>query len=623
VSESRLRRQSYVFISVLLFLSAAAAVGLALRSPAPRPTPGVAAVPAGAPSRSASAAAPAYSPQVKARLLKSLPKPMFRDVAQELGIDFVHATDPELRRARAELKIPLDIAGGGVSAADYNADGYPDLFFAGFGGGRLFRNNGGKRFEDVTGPAGLKLEGESRAGYFVDHDNDGDLDLFLTFVGQGVRLFENLGNGAFAERTQEAGFRPYQDITHELVFFDMDNDGLIDIYAASFGRWDQGQEPIVGRQNFNGAPNRLFHHVVESGQHRYQEIGEAAGVADRGWTHSVGAWDYDQDGWVDLFSFNDFGRAHVYHNLGNRTFKESSLELAIQEDYNAMGFALMDLARDGAFEMYVSEISNPTYDDDGKRVRHRHGPGEGVLEDRVLQKLERAVNNRLFRYTKDGLMENVHGKYFEPAEMGWAWDCSPIDYENDGDLDFLVLNGTEDHPPRLEGESRPHYLGQAEYLRFYANDVNVFFLNEGGFLYNISGACELSYPGNSRASAALDFDLDGDLDLAVNDYESRAKLFRNEEPWSNSWVRFRLRGTRSSRDGFGARIRVEDDLGNAQSATKVSGAGFLSQDPMELHFGLGKATRVKRALVHWPSGIEQAVEDLEARRVHTIVEPAK
>jgi hypothetical protein len=548
---------------------------------------------------------------------------MFRDVAKEVGIDFLHASDPKLRRVRAELRIPLDIAGGGVSAADYDLDGHADLFYAGFGGGRLYRNNGGKRFEDVTAQAGLKLDGESRAAYFVDQDKDGDLDLFITFVGQGVRLFENLGSGAFAEVTQAAGFHLFQDITHELVFFDMDNDGLIDIYAASFGRWDQGQEPIVGRQNFNGGPNRLFHHVMEAGRHRYLEIGEAAGVADRGWTHSVGAWDYDQDGWVDLFSFNDFSRSHVYHNLGNGSFKESSLELSIPEDYNAMGFALMDLARDGVFEMYVSEISNPMYDDEGKRVRHRHGPGEGVLEDRVLQKLGRAVNNRLVRYKKEGQMENIHGKYFEPAEMGWAWDSSPIDYENDGDLDFIVLNGTEERPPRLEGETRSPYLAQAEYLRFYANDPNLFFVNEAGFLYNVSGVCDLSYAGNSRASAVLDFDLDGDLDVAINDYESKAKLFRNEQPGSNSWIRFLLRGTRSNRDGFGARLRVEDGLGNVQSATKVSGAGFLSQDPMELHFGLGKATRVKRVSVRWPSGIEQAVEGLEVRRSHVLEEPAR
>ena len=231
-----------------------------------------------------------YSAETKKRVIKSLPKLMFVESAEELGITFQHSVNPEHRKVRAQLQIPMDIAGGGVSAADYNNDGFPDLFFCGYGGGRLWRNEGGKKFVDATVEAGLKVSAESRAAYFIDYDNDGDLDFFVTTMGLGIQLFENDGSAHFKNISEQAGLAIFRDITHEAVFFDMDNDGLLDIYTASFGRWDQGKEPQVGKQNRNGEPNRLFHHKLVNGKHLFEEIGAPARVDDPGWTHSVGAF---------------------------------------------------------------------------------------------------------------------------------------------------------------------------------------------------------------------------------------------------------------------------------------------------------------------------------------------
>ena len=560
-----------------------------------------------------------YSAETKTRLLKGLPKPMFVESAEALGITFQHSVNPEHPKMRAQLQIPMDIAGGGVSAADYNQDGFPDLFFCGYGGGRLFRNEGGKKFVDATQEAGLNVPAESRAAYFIDYDNDGDLDFFVTTMGLGIQLFENDGAAHFKNISEQAGLAAFRDITHEAVFFDMDNDGLLDIYTASFGRWDQGKEPLVGKQNRNGEPNRLFHQKLVNGKHVFEEIGASAGVNDPGWTHSVGAWDFDQDGKVDLFSFNDFARANSYHNLGHGKFAEWSIALNMQKGDNGMGFALMDLDGDGRFEAYVTEISLPLYSE-GAQVRYKMPPGTDFLSNKTLGFLARSVNNRFYCDTGSGKLVNRHNSFFEPAEMGWSWGVSAIDYENDGDLDVLVLNGTEDNPPVLEDESRPYHLAQREFIKNYANDPNVFFMNEDKFMYNVSGFCELSYRGNSRSAAWLDFDQDGDLDVAINDYEGKAKFFRNVQPTKNSWVRFRLVGKRSNRHGFGARISVEDSNHRTQHAIAVSGMGFLSQAPLELHFGLGTATRVARVTIAWPSGITQKIENLDTGRLHTIVE---
>ena len=565
---------------------------------------------------------PTYDAQTKQRLLDSLPVPMFEEIAAAVGLDFVHRPDPSLYAARAHLSIPVGIAGGGVAAADYDNDGLNDLFFAGGGGGRLYRNDGGRRLVDTTHDAGLRLEGESRAPYFVDYDNDGDMDLYLTFAWSPNRLFDNDGTGRFTDVTADVGLGRHRDMTHEAVWFDMDGDGLLEIYTAHFGPWANGNVPVVGQQNFNAGPNRLYRHRLVDGRHVFDEIGAEAGVDDRGWTHAVGAWDADGDGRPDLFSLNDFARGHLYRNLGDGRFAEASLELGLEPTYNAMGFSLVDLDGDGTLEAYVSEIAN-TVTVQGQRGRVQ--PTEDapdVLDDHLLSQIARSVNNRLYERSAAGTLDNRHAALLEPVEMGWAWDASALDYENDGDADLLVLNGTETRPPRLPSETRRNYIGQAMFVAEFADESNVMFIAEDGFLYNVSGRCEPCYADNSRGSAFFDFDGDGDLDIAISDYEGPARLFRNVQSFDHDWIRVRLHGTRSNRNGVGATVTITDDLGRQQTAAVVSGGGFLSQNPPELHFGLGRATAVTGVEIAWPSGQTQQVGRLETGAVHVIREPS-
>ena len=555
-----------------------------------------------------------FSVLTRKQVLDGVPQPMFADATERVGLKFMHAPDKGLEARRTELYMPTGIAGGGVSAGDFDGDGFMDLYFAGGTGGELWRNVEGKRFENATAKAGLSREGETRAGYFVDYDNDGDLDLFLTVVFQANRLYRNEGDGRFTDVTEATGVGGGKHVTHEAVWFDFDNDGLLDFYVANFGTWPNGDNPDLTIRNKTAPPNQLFHHQVIDGKHVFKEVAATMGVDDRGWTHCVGAWDFDQDGWMDLISLNDFGRTIAYRNLDGKKFEEETRVLHLDTVYNAMNFHLIDLEHTGHPAMYVTEISKLTH-----RVRYPKPVTGTKIRFRHLEEMRTLVVNKLLRRSSTGTFENVHDIHIEPAQLGWAWDASTFDYENDGDLDLLVLNGTVGMP-----EAGP-VQSQKDYLSRHAMQNNVFFLSQNKYFYDVSPKSVLAYKGNSRGSAWFDFDNDGDIDCAINDYHGPGRIFENTQKLGNRWVRLELEGTAANRNAVGARVEIQ--YGNAAQPQRrfsqvVSGKGFISQDPMALHFGLGGRDKVSRAIITWPGGKKQTLENLAAGQVHRIKQPA-
>ena len=558
-----------------------------------------------------------YSALTREAVLNEVPQPMFKDATQQLGLNFQHAPAPDLQRIRSKLVTPTGIAGGGVSAGDFDGDGFTDLYFAGDGGGQLWRNAGGKRFKDFSLAAGLAREGETRSGYFVDYDNDGDLDLFLTFVFRSNRLFRNEGGGKFLDVTDFTGIAGGRLVTHEAVWFDFDNDGLLDVYIANFGMWPNGDTPNLTIRNSSAPPNQFYHQKVVGGVHIFEEIGAKLGVDDRGWTHCVGAWDFDQDGWMDLISLNDFGRTIVYRNDGGKRFVEETRTLHLDTVYNAMNFHLIDLEQNGHPAVYVTEISKLTH-----RVRYpKPVQGTKVKFDH-LDNMRALVVNKLLRRVPSGAFENVHDIHIEPAQLGWAWDASTFDYENDGDLDLLVLNGTEGTLPS-SGTKDEKVIKSHEFLTRHANQNNVCFLSQARYFYNVSDKCELAYKGNSRGSAWFDFDNDGDMDVAISDYDDPGRIFENVQDAGNHWIRFQLVGTQSNHDAIGARVEIQFGDGQKRFSQVVSGKGFLSQNPMVLHFGLGKTTEVDTGIITWPTGLQQTLKRLPAGKTHIIHEPTQ
>ena len=559
-----------------------------------------------------------YSELARERVMDGLPKPMFAEATKRLGIEFQHAPDAELDRRRSELVVPTGIAGGGVSAADFDGDGFTDLYFAGGGGGQLWRNVEGKRFENITTAAGLTTQGETRAGYFVDYDNDGDLDLYQTLVLHPNRLYRNEGNAKFTDVTVASGLGGGELVTHGAVWFDFDRDGLLDLYVANFGMWPAGDSPDLTIRNSSAPPNQFFHHRIRDGKHVFEEVADQLGVADRGWTHCVGAWDFDQDGWQDLISLNDFGQTLVFRNDEGKRFVEETRTLHMDVVHNAMNFHLIDLEHNGHPAVYVTEISKLTH-----RVRYPK-PVQGTqIKFAHLDNMRALVVNKLLRRLPSGAFEDVHDIHIEPAQLGWAWDASTFDYENDGDLDLLVLNGTEGSKFGAPAPSERHRQGR-EFITQYADQKNVCFLSDTGYFYDVSKHCELAYAGNSRGSAWFDFDNDGDLDVAVSDYHGPARVFENTQAKAHHWIRLRLEGAGGNRNAVGARVAIRygaTDSPERRFDQVVCGKGFLSQNPYPIHFGLGPHPEVAEVTIIWPDGRKQQLTQLAAGQVHHIRQP--
>lgn len=534
-----------------------------------------------------------YSALTRELVTKGVPQPMFKEATKRWGLGFQHTSDPDLIKRRTELVVPTGIAGGGVSAGDFDDDGFVDLYFAGGGGGQLLLNVEGKRFQDASRAAGLTRDGETRAGYFIDFDNDGDLDLFLTFVFRPNQLYRNEGGGKFVDVTEESGIGGGKQVTHEAVWFDYDNDGLLDVYVANFGLWPNGSSPDLTIHNNSAPPNQLYHHLIVEGRHVFEEVAAKMRVDDRGWTHCVGAWDFNQDGWMDLISLNDFGQSIAYRNDDGRQFVEETRALHLDVVYNAMNFHLIDLDQTGHPAVYITEISKLTH-----LVRYPK-PVQGTqIKFDHLDNMRALVFNKLLRRMSNGVFEDVHDIHIEPAQLGWAWDASTFDYENDGDLDLLVLNGTEGNPPEPAVKNKDSAEGR-KFMSRHAGQHNVFFLSQDRYFYDVSPKCELAYKGNSRGSAWFDFDNDGDLDVAISNYQGPGRIFENVQASGNHWLRLQLEGTRRNRNAIGARVEIR--FGKEKRFGQiVSGKGFLSQNPMTLHFGLGKADKVDEIIVTWP-----------------------
>ena len=580
---------------------------------------------------------PNYSKPTLDRVLRGLqkdgqPTPMFNDITRTVGIDFIHSPDPTLQKIRTELAVPTGIAGGGVSACDTNADGRPDLlYFAGNEAGQLYQLRNGK-FHDISAQAGLAREGETRAGYFVDYDNDGDQDLFLTFVWRANRLYRNEGDNRFTDVTRGTGIGVWagQDkgepapVTHEAVWLDFDRDGLLDVYIANFGSWPDGKSPRLGIDNQSGPPNQLFHHRIDGNHHRFVDVTEEQGVGDKGWTHCVGVHDYDQDGWPDLFSMNDFGISRVYRNLGNRAgrrFEEVSSQMGFNLPVNAMNFHLMDLDHSGRLAVYITQIHKHV-----EGVRYVQPTANTPIRFEQLHTMRALVENILFQAGDNHYFHNVHHIWVDPGNFGWAWDASTFDYENDGDEDLLVLNGTEGKVPGRAGEQRPLFQEGRTFISQHADQKNAMTIFEKGYFYDVSEQCELSFAGNSRGSAFIDFDGDGDLDVAISNYHGPARFFENVQREKNQWIQLRLQGgwspdnpKGSNRDAIGARVEIRY-RNQRRFAEVVSGKGFLSQNPANLHYGLGTAEQVDEVKIIWPSGHVDTHKNLAAGKTHLLRE---
>lgn len=481
----------------------------------------------------------------------------------------------------------VDQMPGGMAVLDYDLDGKADLLLCAPGQARLMRNLGSFRFSDETKAAGLTGAVCRNGASSADYDNDGRPDLLLLHgKGDRDRLYRN-AEGRFRDVTAEMGLStgPAQSVS--AVWLDYDRDGRLDLYLVEYGDLMFERDPRPDLEP-DGLPNRLYRNAGA----RFEDATAAAGVGDAAWGLGAAAFDYDGDGDDDLFVVNDFGRSSLFRNDGGR-FADVSSAAGVGFAGNGMGVSVADYDRDGRPDLFVTYIGDerpafdPLFPAAAPAIRTRSN-------SEIFPIVQR---NRLLRNAGGGAFVDASASALEETPTGWGWNGFFLDAGNRGWLDLYLVNGWWAYRPFYDRETKVFWRWEPEAGRFAERSRE-------------SGA---SFPGNSRVSAAADLDGDGCLDLVAAGFHP-LRLFRGRCPRENHWLEVRLEGSRSNRDGIGARVTAT--AGGVARVVEIGpqGGGFQNSLERVARFGLGEEDAAELSIL-WPSGATQTLRAAADRRV--------
>jgi hypothetical protein len=526
------------------------------------------------------------------------------DVAPRAGL-----TAPSVYGEPLVKKYVVEANGPGIAFFDYDHDGWLDIFLLngtrleGFPAGqepanRLYRNNRDGTFTDVTEKAGLKHTGWGYGVCIGDYDNDGYDDLFLTYYGKNV-LYHNNGDGTFSDVTEKVGLaQAGTRYGSGCTFIDYDCDGKLDLFVARYIDLDLSTTPVGGANRYcqykgvsvNCGPLGLKEEVCSlyhnNGDGTFTEVSAKAGIRAAGGRFGLAAvtFDYNNDGWPDLFVACDSTPNLLYRNNRDGTFTELAMEAGVavngdgQEQSN-MGVAVGDYDNDGWPDLFL-----PHFSDDTPILYHNV---KGEFFDDVTYAAGLAVNTQYV-----------------------CWGVGFVDLDNDGWLDMFHVTGTV--YPEAE-KVYPDYKFKTQRV-VYRN------LGNGSFeeVSELCGPAVLE-PHSSRGCAFGDFDNDGNVDIVIFNMSEPPSLLRNENRSGNHWLNVKLVGTRSNRSAIGARVAVTAG-GHRQIREVLSGSSYISQSDLRQHFGLGQARRVDQIEVRWPSGHVERVGQVGSDQFVTILE---
>ncbi|HUJ43134.1 MAG TPA: FG-GAP-like repeat-containing protein [Opitutaceae bacterium] len=525
--------------------------------------------------------------------------------------------DPKMR-GELYQEFETSSIGSGVAIGDYDGDGRPDIFVVSKTEScRLFRNLGNFKFEDVTDKAGVGDHGPAamvwkQGATFVDVNNDGLLDIYVCRTRAPNLLYINQGDGTFKEMAHAYGL-DVNDSSVMASFCDYDRDGWLDVYIAT------NILDIVKRPN--GQRGYLFHNNRDG---TFTDVTERAGITGETQSHSATWWDYDNDGWPDLYVAYDYGLPDsLYHNNRDGTFTNVIDRVVPHTSFSSMGADVGDVNNDGLIDFLVADMAATSHRWDHHMMADARGRTEELPNDSTAApKYHRSallLNTGTGHCLEAGFLAGI-------AATDWTWSPRFEDLDNDGRVDFFVTNGF----PRDPGEDVVRRLMKAETpaerIRImYASppqaEVHLAFRNLGDLRFeNVSAAWGLDYKGVSFGTAFGDLAGDGNLDIVYTNYHGGASVYRNDNDTGHR-VMIDLRGTISNRFGVGAVVRIESALG-VQANQLWLARGYLSSSEPAVHFGLGEDTVIKRLVVTWPSGLMQTFENLPVDRRYTITEPA-
>jgi hypothetical protein len=503
--------------------------------------------------------------------------------------------------------------GTGVAIGDYDGDGRPDIFVVSKTRGcRLFRNLGGYKFEDVTAKAGVGAEPGvwNEGATFVDVNNDGLLDIYVCRFNAPNLLYVNQGDGTFKEMAHSYGL-DIKDSSVMAAFCDYDRDGWLDLYITT-NMLDSSAHP-------NGQRGYLLHNNRNG---TFTNVTDAAGITGDTQSHSATWWDYDNDGWPDLYVTNDYGYPdRLYHNNRDGTFTDVLEQVLPHTAFYSMGSDQGDVNNDGLIDLLVADMATTTHVKDQNSIAESRERDEESDNSPGAQKIHRSallLNTGTGRFREAAFLAGI-------AKTNWTWSPRLEDLDNDGRLDLFVTNGFNRDPNPDVNSSAIHVETAAERIKVLYNspvlvETHLAFRNLGDLRFEEVGAAwGLDKNGVSFGAAFGDLSGDGNLDLVYTNYEGGVTLLRNGCDTGHV-VNVDLRGTVSNRFGVGAVVRVESALG-AQVHQLMLARGYMSSSEPMLHFGLGADTEVRRMTVTWPSGHVQVFENLDADRRYTVTEP--
>ncbi len=534
----------------------------------------------------------------------------FVDIAKDAGLNV-----PNVWGGVQHKNYILEAKGSGLAFFDFDQDGWLDIYLTNgdrlpgedpYPGGKtptqhLFKNNRDGTFTDVTEKSGLGRTGWGAGVCVGDYDNDGWDDLFCTYWGHNA-LWHNNGDGTFTDVTKKAGL--WEDRVRwgtGCTWLDYDRDGSLDLFVCNYIDLDLAKTPkphqpggcewkgmpvMCGPQGLPGGMNILYHN---NGDGTFTDVSEKAGILKPGRRYSITAvsYDFDNDGWPDVYVAVDSEPSILFRNKHDGTFEDVAViaGCGLNEDgqeQSGMGVGVGDYDGDGWLDIFKTNFSDDTPD-------LYHNNGDGTFTDATYA---------------SGL--GVNTQYV-------GWGAGFMDYDNDGWTDIFEVNG---HVyPEIE-----EYHIEAQFL-----ENRLVYRNLGnGTFRDVSR--EMG-PGvaakfSSRGCAFGDFDNDGDVDVLVlnmNDYPS---LLRNDGGNKNNWISIKLLGVHCNRTAIGARVRIVTGQ-HAQTDEVHSGASVMSQSDLRLHFGLGAAPRIDLIEVTWPTTrTVEKFSNLEANQFLTIKEGA-
>ena len=548
-----------------------------------------------------------------------------QEVGGAAGIQFTH-TAPTLDDKLAHIMEVVASMGAAVSVTDYDGDGWQDFYVVNSGEdsqNALYRNQGDGSFKDVAREVGLadvnrRETGVSMGTVWADYDNDGFEDVFLYKWGK-PELFHNDGGQSFSRATESAGLPDWVN-ANAAVWFDYDRDGLVDLFLGGYfpesvDLWHLNTTRIMPNSfeyASNGGRKYLFHNL---GGGRFEEVSEKLGIQSRRWALAAVAADLRGTGYPDLFIANDYGVSELYVNEGGKHFREVGRESGVGHGpKSGMNASVADVLNDGRFSIYVSNIS-----EQGVLVQGNNlwvplwEPGKSPSDARYGN-LANAMGVEMGGWSfgaqfgdlnNDGLLDLyvTNGFLSLDRERSYWYDYSKVAAGNEAIISDAA------NWPSLQGRTLSGHQAKLVWL----NNGDGSFAEVG----RMAGVTDLL---DGRAVAMADFSNDGMLDVVVANQRAPLLFYRNTVTPGNRWIEFDLEGRASNRSAIGA--QVELFWGGKRQIQEVSGgSGFSSQNQRRLHFGVGQTTQTVRAEIRWPSGRKQVIDAPQLNQIHRITEP--